>query len=115
MLPVLPVPAPQNTRSANAPTPKPWPRPSPAREPAARLRVLIIEDQVADVELELNALRESGVDPQSDVVQDEEHFLEQVRKQSYDVVLADYNLPQWSGIEAVELLRREHLTFLSSS
>jgi len=42
-------------------------------------------------------------------VQDEEGFLTEVRTGPYDVVLADYNLPQWNGMEAVSVLRREGL------
>ena len=32
-----------------------------------------------------------------------------VRKNSYDVILADYKLPNWNGMESVEILRREGL------
>jgi len=33
----------------------------------------------------------------------------QIQTSSYDLILADYNLPQWSGMEAVEILNRENL------
>ncbi|HEX7895590.1 MAG TPA: response regulator, partial [Terriglobales bacterium] len=68
-----------------------------------------MEDQPADIELMQRALREAGFDVQGDSVQDEEAFREVVRKNSYDVVLADYNLPQWNGMETVALLRQEAL------
>ncbi len=32
-----------------------------------------------------------------------------MRKNSYDVILADYKLPNWNGMESVEILRREGL------
>ncbi|PYX31415.1 MAG: hypothetical protein DMG77_06275 [Acidobacteria bacterium] len=36
-------------------------------------------------------------------------FTDLVRKHSYDGVLADYKLPNWNGMESVEVIRREGL------
>jgi len=85
-----------------------WSRTNPRQEPQ-QLRVLFVEDQPADVELARRALREHGFDVQGCAVQDPEQFLNEIRKGVYDIVLADYNLPQWNGMEAVWLLRREGL------
>lgn len=85
-----------------------WPRTN-ARQEVQQLRVLFVEDQPADVELAERALREHGFDVQSCAVQDAEQFLMEIRKGIYEVVLADYNLPQWNGMEVVSLLRREGL------
>jgi two-component system, sensor histidine kinase and response regulator len=74
-----------------------------------KLRALIVEDEPADVELVLSALRRAGLNAVSDVAQTAEEFTELVRKNSYDVVLADYKLPSWNGMESVEILRREGL------
>ncbi len=74
-----------------------------------KLRVLLVEDNSADIELVLRELRHGGFEVSSDVVQTAEEFTQQVRANSYQVVLADYNLPQWRGMEAVEVLRREGL------
>jgi signal transduction histidine kinase len=76
---------------------------------STRLRVLLVEDNPADVELVLLALRKDGFDVSSDVVQTVEEFTLRVHGATYDVILADYNLPQWSGMEALEILRRETL------
>jgi signal transduction histidine kinase len=73
------------------------------------VRALLVEDEPADVELALRALRQSGFDATGDVAQTAEEFAALVRKNSYDVVLADYKLPNWAGMESVELLRREGL------
>lgn len=75
----------------------------------SKLRVLLVEDDPADVELVLRELRRAGFDVLSDVVQTAEEFTQRVRTNSYEVVLADYNLPQWRGMEALEVLRREGL------
>ena len=85
-----------------------WPG-TTARPEVQQLRVLFVEDQPADVELEKRALREHGFEVQGCAVQDAEQFLNEIRKGLYDIVLADYNLPQWNGMEAVSLLRREGL------
>ncbi len=73
------------------------------------LRVLLVEDEPADVELILRALRQNGFEPSEDIAQTAEEFTRLVRENSYDVVLADYKLPNWNGMESVELLRREGL------
>ena len=85
-----------------------WSRINSRQEPQ-QLRVLFVEDQPADVELARRALREHGFDVQGCAVQDPDQFLNEIRKGVYDIVLADYNLPQWNGMEAVSLLRREGL------
>src|SRR5690242_12344519 len=95
-------------RSFQAVGTQPWPRNGPRQQPQ-QLRALLVEDQPADIELVLCTLREHGFDVQSFAVQDPEGFLDAIRKANYDVVLADYNLPQWNGMEAVSLLRHEGL------
>src|SRR2546421_8928864 len=76
---------------------------------AISLRILLVEDEPADVELALRALRQAGFAAKGDVAQTPEEFTELVRRNSYDVILADYKLPNWNGLETVEILRREGL------
>jgi light-regulated signal transduction histidine kinase (bacteriophytochrome) len=45
----------------------------------------------------------------ADVAQTAAEFTELVRKNVYDVILADYKLPGWNGMESVEILRIEGL------
>jgi hypothetical protein len=73
------------------------------------LRVLVVEDDPADVELIVRALRSGGFDPENETAQTKEDFTNQLQKNGYDVILADYNLPSWNGMEIVEVLRREKL------
>jgi light-regulated signal transduction histidine kinase (bacteriophytochrome) len=68
-----------------------------------------VEDEPADVELALRALRQAGFAAKGDVAQTPEEFTDLVRRNSYDVILADYKLPNWNGLESVEILRREGL------
>jgi signal transduction histidine kinase len=110
MLPVLRLSAiPSAPPEAGPRNREPWPGLTEPRTEVQPLRALIVEDQPDDIELMQRALREAGFEVQGDSVQDEEAFQEAVRKNSYDVVLADYNLPQWNGMEAVAALRREGL------
>ncbi len=77
-----------------------------SREPATSLRVLILEHVEADAELCLQALRNGGFEVRGDLVQTPEEFADRLRAQDYDVVLADYRLPQWTGMEALAQLQQ---------
>jgi signal transduction histidine kinase len=72
-----------------------------------QLRVLHVEDNELDAELVAGALRRGGFLASVVVVQTEAEFEQQLRLHRPDIVLADYNLPQWKGMEALEVLQRE--------
>ena len=74
-----------------------------------KLRVLMVEDDPADVEMVLLTLRKDGFEVTGDVVQTPEEFALRIQKARYDLVLADYNLAQWRGAEALDILRNENL------
>src|SRR5215475_15605583 len=68
------------------------------------LRVLMVEDSPADAELALRALKRHGYDVHTDVVATADGFTAQLRESKYDLVLCDYDLPGWKGMEALNLL-----------
>jgi signal transduction histidine kinase len=74
-----------------------------------QLRVLHVEDNQLDAELVARALRKGGFSVSIAVVQAEAEFERQLPLHRPDVVIADYNLPQWKGMDALEVLRREGL------
>jgi len=74
-----------------------------------KLRALVVEDSDADLEFLVRALRKGGFEPDIDVVQSAADFADRVRKNRYEIVLADYGLPGWNGMETLEILRREGL------
>ena len=76
---------------------------------AGQLRVLHVEDNQLDAELVAQALRKGGFSVSMVVVQAEAEFERQLLLHRPDVVIADYNLPQWQGMDALEVLRREGL------
>jgi len=73
------------------------------------LRALLVQDEPSDFELALRALQQAGLEADADVAQSSEEFTDLVRKNSYDVILAHYKLPNWNGMESVALLRQEGL------
>jgi len=74
-----------------------------------KLCALLVEDNLLDAELVRHSLEHEGFEVDSDVVQTEAEFRARVTATPYDVVLADYNLPQWRGVEALDILRAEDL------
>ncbi len=74
-----------------------------------QLRVLLVEDDPVDRYLILRELAKGEFDITSEVVQTAEEFRQRVRTNCPDVVLSDYNLGQWRGTEALEILREEGL------
>jgi diguanylate cyclase (GGDEF)-like protein/PAS domain S-box-containing protein len=71
------------------------------------LRILLIEDSPADVHLALTELRRAGFKVREDVVSTLDEFLERVASKPFDIILADYNLPSWNGLEALQFLQEQ--------
>ncbi|HXJ96403.1 MAG TPA: PAS domain S-box protein [Terriglobia bacterium] len=77
-----------------------------ASSPTRRLRLLMIEDDVTDVELALHELKRAGLEVEVEVIQTPDELDECLDKASYDAVLSDYKLPGWTGLDAAVLLRK---------
>jgi PAS domain S-box-containing protein len=73
-----------------------------------RIRVLIIEDQPLDAELMLHELRRAGFDPDWQLVSTERDY-RACLESPLDVILADYRLPQFDALRALEILREREL------
>ena len=73
------------------------------------LEVLIIEDSMVDSELIRHELRRCDFNVSCHVVQSADEFKARLRETLPDVILADYNLGQWRGMDAVETLRERRL------
>lgn len=69
------------------------------------LKALIVEDSNDDLELMLRELKGSGYRVDHTLVENRREFREAVSQGEFDVVLSDYNLPSWSGLDAVRELR----------
>jgi signal transduction histidine kinase len=68
------------------------------------LRVLHLEDSVVDHELALAHLSHGGLQVAAERVESELAFVEALAF-DWDAVICDYNLPGFSGLEALELLK----------
>ena len=73
------------------------------------LRVLVIEDSEADAELLIQELRKGGYDPIYKSVDKREAVQEALEKEEWDVVISDYNMPAFDGLEALRTLQERGL------
>jgi PAS domain S-box-containing protein len=69
------------------------------------IRVLILEDRGVDVELMLDALRTAGFDLDWQWVDNETDFVARLHS-PFDIVLADYYLPQFNALRALKHLHQ---------
>jgi two-component system, cell cycle sensor histidine kinase and response regulator CckA len=69
------------------------------------LRVLILEHSSDDVELMLFELREGGILMEHALAENAEQFRRAIEEQTFDAVVSDYRLPNWTGLEALKELR----------
>jgi len=70
------------------------------------LRVLILEDSPRDAKLTASVLEGGGVRVQFEVTDSGEFFRKSLEKAEYDVVLADFNLRNWTAFDALDILKR---------
>lgn len=70
-----------------------------------RLRVLLLEDSPADAELALAALVDAGLDCTADTASGRADFERRFAPDRYDIVLADYSLPGYTGLDALAWVR----------
>src|SRR3989337_2163740 len=85
------------------------------RSPAARriathrrrkVRILFVDDRESDVELCLHELKRMDFAVSAAWVRVPAECRERLRTQSYDVIVCDYSMPSWTGMEALELLHQ---------
>lgn len=69
------------------------------------INILMVENDPIDAELSALAFRRTGMSVRIEVVQTAEEFRLKIETKEYDVILADYNLAGWTGLQAFEYLR----------
>jgi signal transduction histidine kinase len=74
---------------------------------AQALQVLVLEDEPADAELELAALAEGGFRCAPTFADSRAAFEAAFVPGRFDLVIADYRLPDYTGLEALEHVRRQ--------
>lgn len=73
------------------------------------LRVLIIEDSEDDTQLLLNHLHRAGYETVWKRVETAEAMNVALERGPWDIVLSDYTMPSFSGLEALRLLQEKEL------
>lgn len=73
------------------------------------IKLLLVEDSTDDAELVLAALSSSGFDVSAYRVENSAEMREALDEESWDVVLSDFNLPEFSTMEALDILKSSGL------
>ena len=71
------------------------------------LRILIADINAAEVEHSVQELKRAQFAVSADVVHSEKQFVERLRAQPYDIILADCSMPGWTGMQALEFLQEQ--------
>jgi DNA-binding NtrC family response regulator len=81
----------------------------PLFNPAAAVRsrkavsILLVEDSQPDAELLIRALRQANYEPRIETVQTAKEMEKALREGGWDFILSDWILPDFSGLEALQM------------
>ena len=70
------------------------------------LKVLIIEDSALDAKVLVGLIQAGGYQVTSERVETGKQFTTALDNETWDVILADYNLPDFNGAEGLKLLQQ---------
>ncbi|MDE2201410.1 MAG: response regulator [Burkholderiaceae bacterium] len=70
------------------------------------LQLLLVEDNLLDAELTRARLETANLLADTVLVDNEPDFVDQLSTRTFDAILADYMLPQFTGAEALDIARR---------
>ncbi len=73
------------------------------------LRVLLVEDSEDDALLLTRALKKNGYEPKGERVQTAREMSRALDGAPWDIILCDYHMPAFSGLEAIDLLKNTGL------
>ena len=73
------------------------------------LRTIVVEDSEFDAQVMVSLLRKAGYDPQVERVETAEALRTALTGKTWDIILADYNLPGFSAPEALKILQQTGL------
>ena len=81
----------------------------PTVKPRLRLRALVVEDSEDDARLLIRHLVRGGYDPFVSRVETPEEMRRLLDDEVWDIIIADYSLPRFSAVEALEIFREREL------
>lgn len=73
-----------------------------------QLRILMLEDTLTDAELAVHNLRKAGIDFTTLRVDSQDEFVRALEEYHPDIILSDYNLPDFNGMTALAIVQRTH-------
>ena len=84
-------------------------KPTPAATIKVPLRVLIVEDSEFDAQMIVSILRKGGYDVSFERVETAESLRYALHERAWDIILADYNLPEFDAPAALRILQESGL------
>lgn len=81
------------------------------------INVLIVEDSQNDADLIVHELKRAGFDPKWKRVETADDMDSSLDAETWDVIISDYKMPSFSGLDALHLLQRKNvdIPFIISS
>lgn len=78
---------------------------NPTAVPRSRkaVSILMVEDSQADAKLVIGALRQADYEPKVEIVQTASEMERSLRQGGWDFILSDWVLPEFSGLEALQM------------
>ncbi|MBI2967721.1 MAG: response regulator [Bacteroidetes bacterium] len=73
------------------------------------LKILMLEDSADDADLVQRCIRKDGIKFTSVVITSRKEFIQSLSSFSPDIILADHKLPQFSSLEALDIVRDKKL------
>ena len=80
-----------------------------------QLKLVVVEDSIADAELLARHLAKSGVNCVIDRVQTEPDFIAALHRVKPDLILSDFSLPNFGGLRALDLAQHADALLIGCS
>lgn len=74
--------------------------------PRVKLKLLMVEDNPHDAELILRRLHKDGWDVEAKQTENQPQFIDLIEQEDFDIILADYELKYWNGLDVLRLLHK---------
>jgi two-component system cell cycle sensor histidine kinase/response regulator CckA len=74
------------------------------------LTILLLEDNPVDAELAIRKLKSAGFQITVDGARNAQEFQARAQNKQYDIILGDFRIPGWTGLEALKWLRSSGIT-----
>ncbi|HWD98837.1 MAG TPA: response regulator, partial [Bryobacteraceae bacterium] len=72
-----------------------------------RISILQLEDSALDADLELAQMARAGIEAEMRRVETRDEFAGALAAEAFDLILADFHLPSFNGLEALAIAREK--------